>query len=359
MTISPESDNPGFNAPIVADVTGLSPGDHVMAALVYAQFTGPVLPVAFGKHPGSIVGSEWPQKSSRDPATIIEWWGHNPDAGIALHTGKSGLTFFDLDAHKLPDELAWLQTGVVQYTRVARLRSDRAHYGFHTGPEIFVSGPLKLEDGSQVGDVKSGNSVIILSPSPHVNAGVMGGEYRWRTDDLNRTVPPLPDIARAYLTPIGTTRAGWAGIKVASNVVTQALSEWMDDERPKPLERQTNWVREHRSGTRNWMRTAFRITASESRVGFYPLKRVEEEIRAATKDSYVARGEPQKFSESEVRRGFNDGVGYALSRSIDEILAEANGDYGTGRRPEINFLYPQFKPTFAPAFKPTFYRTVR
>ena len=341
MTISPDSENSGPDTAVVPDITGLSPGDYVMAALVYAQYTGPVLPVAFGKHPGSIVGRGWPELSSRDPQQIERWWAENPDAWIALHTGKSGLTFFELDINELSDELVWLRSGVVQYTRRKRLRSDRGHYGFHSGTELFVSGPLKLKDGSQVGEIRSGNTVVIVAPSPHVKPE---GEYRWRTDDLNRTVPPLPDEARAYLTPLGTAKAWWRGIAASSELVTHAVSEWIGDDRPKALDGQVNSIRNHTkgTGTRNLTRDALRITASESRVGFYPLDRVVQEIRSAMIESYEKRGEPAKFSEYELQNLIKNGVGYALSRSPKDILDEANRPYdddGFAYQPVKNFGY--------------------
>jgi hypothetical protein len=77
------------------------------------------------------------------------------------------------------------------------------HYVFAT-METFTSGKLKLSDGRVVGEIRSGNTVILTEPSPHPKADE-GSEYRWITTG---TVPPLPDEATVYL----TTKAGGGSV---------------------------------------------------------------------------------------------------------------------------------------------------
>lgn len=198
------SSGPADAALSIPDVTGLSPLD---AALAYAAGGGYVLPVKAGKHPGSIVGKGWPHKSSREPAQIRQWWTEHPDAGIALHTGRSGLTASDLDVDVIPDELTWLKGGRFQSTRGGR--GARGHYVFASA-ETFTSGALRTADGTQVGEIRSGNTVIMVAPSPHPKADD-GGEYRWITTG---TVPDLPDEGRAAL----TAKAGGVGEPVTADV---------------------------------------------------------------------------------------------------------------------------------------------
>ncbi|WP_066898655.1 AAA family ATPase [Mycolicibacterium houstonense] len=198
------SSGSGDTALSIPDVTGLSP---LEAALAYAAAGGYVLPVKAGKHPGSIVGTGWPQKSSRDPARIRQWWTEYPDAGIALHTGRSGLTACDLDVDVIPDELAWLKGGLFQATRGKR--GARGHYVF-ASTETFTSGALRTEDGTQVGEIRSGNTVIMVAPSPHPKAE-HGGEYRWITTG---PVPDVPDEGRAAL----TAKAGGCGEPITAEV---------------------------------------------------------------------------------------------------------------------------------------------
>ncbi|WP_368681665.1 bifunctional DNA primase/polymerase [Mycobacterium intracellulare] len=319
MTIQPQASvNGQLETPHIPDVSGL---DSFHAALAYAKAGLYVLPVKIGKHPGSVVGRDWPQKSTRDPDVVEYFWDLNPDAGIALHTGKSSLIVFDLDVDVVADELDWLRAGLFQSTRGRR--GARGHYVF-TSSEVFVSGGLTLSDGTSVGEIRSGNTVIIAEPSPHAKADE-GGQYLWITKG---DVPPLTDEAHAYLTPYGTTRARWsASIEAPDELVTQALADWTANTRPKALDGPVKSISEARSGTRDLTRNALRFAASEARVGFYPLKTVIEKGRAAMHDSYSQRGEPQKFSAHEFGRLVANGVGYALSRSPRDILDEANRDY--------------------------------
>lgn len=348
MTIQPQASASGQDeTPHIPDVSGL---DSFHAALAYANAGLYVLPVKTGKHPGSVVGRGWPESSTRDPDVVEYFWDLNPDAGIALHTGKSNLVAFDLDVDVVPDELDWLRTGIFQHTR--RHGGERGHYVF-TSDELFVSGDLKL-NGHTIGDIRSANTVIIAEPSPHAKADD-GGGYRWaRYGDL----PPLPDIARKHVRLLGTTVAGGcATIQAPGELVIEALADWNGNTRPKALTGQVDWVRNARSGTRNLTRNALRIAACEARISFYPLSSAVAGIGAAMMESYKKRGEPARFDQHEFSRLVANGVGYALSRSEQEILDEANRSYGNA----FEGFKPLFRSTFKPAFtslvKPAFYGT--
>ncbi|WP_082950290.1 MULTISPECIES: bifunctional DNA primase/polymerase [unclassified Mycobacterium] len=322
-TIADAATNDRGETPRIPDVTGL---DSFQAALAYANAGLYVLPVKIGKHPGSVVGRDWPQQSTRDPDVIESYWDRPEQRGIALHTGKSNLIAFDLDVDVVADELDWLRTGLFQSTRGGR--GARGHYVF-ASPEIFVSGALALSAGNLVGEIRSGNTVIIAEPSPHAKADE-GGRYRWAS---HGDLPPLPDISHKYLTAYGTTRARWSGSIVASGeLVIEALADWTGNSRPKALTGQVDWVRNARSGTRHRTLRACKIVASEARVGFYPLSAAVTAIGAAMMESYKRRGEPAKFDQHEFSRLVAGGVGYALSRSRKDILQEATGDYGKGTR---------------------------
>ncbi|CAM3150756.1 hypothetical protein BST27_23365 [Mycobacterium intermedium] len=272
------------------------------------------------------MGRDWPELSTRDVEPIDCYWDRDPQPGIAVHIGKSGLIAFDLDVDLIPDELAWMRDGAFQSTRGGR--GQRGHYVFATD-EIFVSNDLKTAGGISVGEIRSGNTVILAQPSVHPKAD-QGGHYIWITKGA---VAPLPDIAREYLRPLGTTKAGWSGsIEAPSALVVEALADWTRNRRPKALTGPVNFIRKARSGTRNLTRDALRVAASESRVGFYPVSTAVAVIGAAMLESYKQRGEPEKFSQHEFTRLVANRVGYALSRSRSEILTEATGDYGTGHR---------------------------
>lgn len=198
MTITPQpGDKNGRQLPTIPDVGGLTLLD---AALAFAAEGIYLLLVTIGKHAGSHAGKGWPAKSTCDSETITAWCTENPNAGIAIHTGRSGLVAFDLDVDVIPDELTWLKAGLFQSTRGGR--GARGHYVFASA-ETFTSGNLRTTDDQHVGEIRSGNTVIMVQPSPHPRADD-GGEYRWITTGV---VPELPDEARAYL----TTKAGGGG----------------------------------------------------------------------------------------------------------------------------------------------------
>lgn len=307
---------------VVPDVTGMPLLD---AALIYADAGMFVLPIdPTTKSPGSLVGKGWPKKSSRDPDQIRRWWSRWSHAGIALHTGPSTLVAFDLDDDAIPDELAWMREGAVQYTRSADVGSERGHCIFHT-PDVFVSGKIALTDGMVVGEIRSGNTVIVAAPTPHTKAE---GQYRWRGTDISQPIPVLPDVARGYLRPLGTTRAGGRmSVPAPSAEVRRARDEWTGNERPKPLDNLVNSIARRTRDTRDHTRNMLRIAACEARIGFYPLTTAVRAIKVATRESYSVRGEPDKFSEHEFARLVANGVGYALSRSVEEIREEATREY--------------------------------
>ncbi|WP_158083997.1 bifunctional DNA primase/polymerase [Mycobacterium persicum] len=177
------------------------------AALAYAEAGWYVLPTdpADIKSPGSVVGSKWHEKSSREPKRIRRWWKANPDYGIALHCGRSGAGAFDYDQDNINavrvmgrDDLAdaLLSAEAVQGTRH---NGDRGHY-------IFLLPDDGKEYGNSagaftaVGDFRGKNGVIIAAPTPHPDAENKGGEYRQLKTG---PVGPMPDVLRECLSEAG------------------------------------------------------------------------------------------------------------------------------------------------------------
>ncbi len=180
------------------DISGMTLSE---AALTFALGGWYVLPVRPGsKRPGTVVGDDWPAKSSRDPDQIRRWWGQNPNYGIALHVGRSGAVAFDLDIETLviiadaglPEVAEALQSaGGINGTRP---EGDRGHYLFLV-PEGQQFSNSAGEFG-RFGEVRGENGVIIVAPTPHPDAETKGGEYRQiRTG----TLTPLPDVLRDCL----------------------------------------------------------------------------------------------------------------------------------------------------------------
>ncbi|WP_158230547.1 AAA family ATPase [Mycobacterium sp. shizuoka-1] len=288
-----------------------------------------VLPIdpATPKNPGSIVGKGWPKRSTRDADTIEAYWDNDDPPSIAIHTGRSGLVAFDLDIDTMPEELAWLRTGRHQASR--EYASDRGHYVF-ASTETFISGDFKLSNGTQVGEIRSGNTVIVVEPSTHAKAS-QGGRYRWVTTGV---VPDLPEVARAYLT------AKADGVEPATQTASrEQVADFIEstantDDRPNALTALVASVAKQNSGTRNCVRNALRIAAGESRLGYYPFARAIAQIERAARESYAKRGESYEaqIGANEFGRLVANAVGYALCRDLDSIRAEANRDYGSGPR---------------------------
>ncbi|RIS56802.1 bifunctional DNA primase/polymerase [Mycobacteroides abscessus] len=314
------------------DVTGLSMVD---AARAYGSAGLAVLPVnpARPKNPGSYVGKGWPDKSSSDAEQITQWWQRWPNASIALHTGKSGLVAFDLDIDVLPDELAWMRDGLFQATRTC---GERGHYVFATA-DTFVSGHLALTNGTVVGEVRSGNSVIVAAPSPHHKAKAEGGQYRWHRPGA---IPALPVAAHTYLRTsaqrLSAQHQGAAEL-ITDETVRQFLADTTENDRPKALASLTRKVSAARAGTRDEVRNALRIAAGEARIGLYPFAQAIAEIESAARQSYEVRGDDfdAHIGPHEYNRLIVNGVKFALSRPIEDLRAEANRQFGTDHRDTV------------------------
>lgn len=311
------------------DVTGLSMVD---AARAYGSAGLAVLPVnpARPKNPGSYVGKGWPDKSSSDAEQITQWWQRWPNASIALHTGKSGLVAFDLDIDVLPDELAWMREGLFQATRTC---GERGHYVFATA-DTFVSGHLVLTNGTVVGEVRSGNSVIVAAPSPHHKAKAEGGQYRWHRPGA---IPALPVAAHTYLRTSAqrlSAQHQGAAEPITDETVRQFLADTTENDRPKALAALTRKVSAARAGTRDEVRNALRIAAGEARIGLYPFAQAIAEIESAARQSYEVRGDDfdAHIGPHEYNRLIVNGVKFALSRPIEDLRAEANRQFGTDHR---------------------------
>jgi hypothetical protein len=181
-TIADTSAAGQFAAPTIPDVSGLS---LPHAALAYAKHLGYILPTDPSdiKSPGSVVRGKWQEKSSRDPKQIRKWWEQNPDYGIALHCGRSGLIVFDLDINDL-DQIT--RDGYPEITKalrscttvhLTRQTGDRGHYLFLMPEGVMLGNSAGAF--TRWGQVRGKNGVIILAPTPHPEPA-KGGKYHWK-----------------------------------------------------------------------------------------------------------------------------------------------------------------------------------
>lgn len=174
----------------IPDIAGMSLAE---AAVAYAQagwFIAPTDPTDC-RNPGSYLGIGWPAKTTNLPAKVAKFWSKNPDAGIALHLGRSRAIAADLDVDIVPEDMSALHLGITQLSRLGG--SQRGHRVFAT-QRTFINGKLRDESGRPVGEVRSGNAVIIASPTPHTK----GGLYTWQSFGV---VPALTKDARKHFLP--------------------------------------------------------------------------------------------------------------------------------------------------------------
>jgi hypothetical protein len=161
--------------PVTLSIPYLPDGiDMLSAALAYAACGWYVLPVRRGsKHPGSVVGEHWQDKSSRDPKVIAGWFA-GTDYELVLHVGRSGAVALDVDDPGVLPEVVRKHLATAPYQSTRPNVAGRGHYVFLMPPgRTLGNGWGRLPKGW--GEVRGRNGVIKVFPSSHAD----GGEYRW------------------------------------------------------------------------------------------------------------------------------------------------------------------------------------
>lgn len=158
---------------------GLETLSVLQAALKYADCGWYVLPInAATKHPGSLVGTAWPEKSTRNEAQIREMFRF-PNTAIALHVGRSGAIALDVDdpsqLSPLLQRFLFQEQVPFQSTRLIG-NSRRGHFLFKLPPNMIFGNSIGTL-GSGWGDIRCHNGIIVVSPSQHAHHE---GFYRWQ-----------------------------------------------------------------------------------------------------------------------------------------------------------------------------------
>lgn len=266
----------------VPDVSGMTCGQ---AAVEYAKAGFVIVPIdPTTKNAGSIVGDGWHGKASRSPDMARLWWREHPNAGIGIVTGHSGVLVFDLDVDEIPAELTFLKTAAIHLSRPGG--SQRGHYVFKTF-ETFTNSRVVI-DGKPVADIRSGNTIFVVEPTPHSK----GGSYHW---DTSYAIPELPAEAREYL-KVSQARAG--GDATSEEV---ANFEALYSSGPQPMV--IDAIVETTFGaspddTRNALRDALCWAARESKGGRYGWRDALDKIHKAAVQSYANRG--RTLSDAEL-----------------------------------------------------------
>ncbi len=245
--------------------TGMSDVSVKTAALGYANAGWFVIPVKNGtKHPGSVLGSNWPNKSTRDPDEIERLF-KSPDIGVALHVGKSGAICFDVDKPDMaPLRLkTWMNDSSTPFQSTRTNDPGRGHFVFAATPaKTFSNSNGRL--GKEWGEVRGQNGIIVVCPTVHVKAE-SGGRYKWvRTGVL----PFLPaDLADRLPTNQNTAQPALELSEV--NDFLQIYSEAMNiDVLGERISSSFNRVS---IGSRhNFTRDLLMVCLRESMAGIYP-----------------------------------------------------------------------------------------
>jgi hypothetical protein len=179
-------------------------------ALAYIECGWWILPIRKGsKNPGSILGDGWPQKSSSDIDQAQSWFGHGSNFGIAVHTGKSGAFVLDVDeyAELKTDMREIIKSSKAPFQSTRSNDPERGHYIFSVpSNKSYSNSPGGL--GKNWGEVRTGNSVVVVYPSSHEKA-IAGGRYTWV---VSGEVPFLPDGISVKIREINRSHSDVASI---------------------------------------------------------------------------------------------------------------------------------------------------
>lgn len=249
------------------------------AGMAYGEAGWYLVPIKSGsKNPGSVLGKEWPTKSSRDPKVLSEWFRRS-DYGIALHTGRSNCCVLDVDNHNrltplLQGEIA-RKSPPFQSTR--NNDNMRGHYAFYLeAAENYSTSNGGL--GTEWGEVRTSNSVIVAYPTIHEEKH-LGGRYLWTTSGI---LPELPlSIKRSLKSNFGTA------VELIELAEIQTwLSQHNGNLNPQLLQmRIEDSLRFFRTGSRhNACLQLVLIGLKDSAVGHYPANLLVESALAVFLD---------------------------------------------------------------------------
>jgi len=227
----------------VIEIPAIPPGATVYeAALLYAAagiYVGPLRPGR--KDPASSLGKGWPSQTSRDPEQLREWFDGTDD-NLFIHCGRSGLVVIDVDKPELLPAILRDNLGDGPRQQTQPDQPDRLHWVF-TVPEGLRLGNGLGSIPPGWGDVRSGNGLIVATPSVHPRAG---GEYSWPVTGL---APVLPEPIAAALATSGARARKDGSDDVADAVsdreVEAFIDEHTDASRPGALDGRVKGLREY------------------------------------------------------------------------------------------------------------------
>lgn len=297
--------------------------DPIRGALLWAAagwYVGPIDPK--GKHAGSVLGTGWPSKTSRDPQVIADWFA-GTDYQPFVHCGRSGAVAFDLDT---PDETteplrrAILECRPPIHTtrRLDGASRDEAVCAFERfevrGHVVFLQPPGRTIGngngrlGRAWGEVRGRNGIIVVDPARHSKPE---GLYRVRRPGV---VPALPDHVADLLDDSTSTESVATDAEVGA-----ALARWTGMARPAALQTVLDrWDADVRGGGASRHVTLVDLAcwaARDARAGAYPLLTAYEALWARwTEDVARALGSGRVLTPTESRSEFAGVVAWAVAQ---------------------------------------------
>lgn len=325
------------------------------AALAYARAGWFVIPVSrevdTGKNPGSILGARWPIGSSRDEEQIREWFSsaYLP-RNIALHVGRSGAVAFDHDQKELPEVLR-LAIQSAQPPKQAT-PGGGAHYVFQQPPGRSIGNSTgKL--GSEWGEVRGQNGVIIVAPSVSIDDSTK--RYRWTTPAgtpqlTEPSVPQLPESVSAMLVD-----AEQRDRTATLNERSEFLDRYTQATNPSMLQAVVDYYRRRAyAGSRHETLIHCACWAMrEARAGFYPASTAYDRLwqefeQTAGQDRFIATefegaidwavGQVRAMSELQLKTQIEDQGVAVIEEEVDALEAKLLDTFGLDSLPDPEWL---------------------
>lgn len=265
-----------------------------------------------GKNPGALLGGDWPSRTVTGGADAYALFGEqyaDRACGIALHCGRSGLIVIDIDtedAGLVPEPLMRaIQETQPPYQTTRQGAVLKAHYLFRQ-PEGRSIGNSPAGLGSEWGDIRGKNGVIILAGSWHA---APDGMYAWQRTG---PVPVLPDYVAELLTD-GTPVEG----ACSDSEVEAFLNAHISRLKPTAAAGPVNAFADRVARGAGRHATMIDVTCwamREAAAGLYPAREVSFQLAEAM--SAALNGERDTTKEM---RGI-------LAWSIAQVLAEPGGE---------------------------------
>lgn len=187
------------------DEPAYATSSDVAAAFAAAgHYMLPVRATGDAKHAGSVVGKDWPAKSSNTPDQVAAWFA-GTDHRAALHCGRSGLIVLDVDhPEHTPEVILQAERELRPPTQYTRPGEQRRHLVFAM-PSSRRIGNSTGQLGKAWGDTRGANGIIIVG----------GRGRRWEHEG---PAPTLPDYIADLLPDTGDAQSAVSDVDIAAFV---------------------------------------------------------------------------------------------------------------------------------------------